>query len=444
MMRTDMFKGTCLVVALMTGIPMLHAQNEIEGVIVETYYVSDANDATDTIGGGLVQGSKTYRIYLDLAPDHSLRAVYGRVGHPLFIQSTAVLFNHLDRGRLYGHTINNNALDEGVAALDSWLSLGAASNQRMGILKSADTDGSILGGNNNDGGSEGIPGGLLLNGDPLAGIPITQQDGLVPGPNPSVVPPSFLVSGEEPAQAFGDSSMVDSFNTEDFRMGSAAPGVKGVDAENRVLIAQVTTAGELSFELNVEVQQPDGIVVRFVARDTLLNANETVNGSLVYPPRCGCTDPDFLEYDQLAGCDDGSCQTGIVFGCLDPAACNFSTTANFNIAQLCCYGPDNCNGLDVGIVCPNVSVASLGDDTSGLVLFPNPVLDEVVHLRVTNGLRISRFMLQDITGRVVREGVVPPIEDARTAIALGSLAGGMYRFTFQTSRGPVSRSVIVP
>ncbi|MBK8340925.1 MAG: hypothetical protein IPK99_13415 [Flavobacteriales bacterium] len=28
-------------------------QNDIENVVVETYYISDANDATDTIGGGL-------------------------------------------------------------------------------------------------------------------------------------------------------------------------------------------------------------------------------------------------------------------------------------------------------------------------------------------------------------------------------------------------------
>jgi len=439
-----MFKGIILSVALVLCTLLLRAQNEIEGVIVETYYISDANDATDITGGGLAAGSRTYRVFLDLAPEFSLRAVYGRAGHPFFIQSTDLLFNHLDRGRLYGHTINNSALDEGVAALDSWLSLGAASNQRMGITKSLDTDGSILGGSNNDGGSEGVPGGLLLNADALGGIPLTQQDGLVPGPNPSVVPPNFSVAGDEPTQAFGDLSVVNNFSTVDFRMGSFSPGVKGVGPENIILIAQVTTAGELSFELNVEVQRPDGSVVLFVARDTLLNDNETANGSLIYPPSCGCTDPAFLEFDQLAGCDDGSCLTTIVFGCLDPAACNFSTTANFNIEALCCYGPSDCNGLDVVTVCPNVSVGSVEDEASDLVIYPNPVLGDELQLRIANGLRVSHFALHDIAGRVVHEGDVLAADNDRTSIQLGSLAGGLYRFTFQTSRGLLIRSVIVP
>ncbi|MEY4593948.1 MAG: hypothetical protein RIQ47_358, partial [Bacteroidota bacterium] len=39
---------------------------QVENVIVERYYVSDASDATDTIGGGLAAGSVTYRIYIDL------------------------------------------------------------------------------------------------------------------------------------------------------------------------------------------------------------------------------------------------------------------------------------------------------------------------------------------------------------------------------------------
>jgi hypothetical protein len=39
-----------------------NAQDAIKNVIVETYYVSDANDATDTTGGILEPGSKTYSI----------------------------------------------------------------------------------------------------------------------------------------------------------------------------------------------------------------------------------------------------------------------------------------------------------------------------------------------------------------------------------------------
>lgn len=46
----------------------LRATAQIEKVTVERYYVSDANDATDTFGGYLEPGSVTYRVYIDLLP----------------------------------------------------------------------------------------------------------------------------------------------------------------------------------------------------------------------------------------------------------------------------------------------------------------------------------------------------------------------------------------
>ena len=101
------------------------AQSDLEDVIVETYYISDANDATDTIGGGVPVGSRTYRVYLDLCTDCALRSVYGDINHALLIQSTAPIFNHNDRGKTFGHELSNSALDEGTVALDSYLSLGA-------------------------------------------------------------------------------------------------------------------------------------------------------------------------------------------------------------------------------------------------------------------------------------------------------------------------------
>ena len=62
-----------------------HAQNGLEQVIVEKYYISNAADeaaadvdATD-MGypiGALPVGSVTYRIYADLLPDYKLQAVY--------------------------------------------------------------------------------------------------------------------------------------------------------------------------------------------------------------------------------------------------------------------------------------------------------------------------------------------------------------------------------
>lgn len=407
-----------------------HAQAVLENVIVETYYISDAQDATDTIGtpGGLMAGARTFRVYLDLCDSCTLRAVYGDTNHVLSIASTDLLFNHNDRGRVFGHELNNSALDEGTTALDSWLSLRAASNQKLGILKADDTDGSIVGGTNNDGGSAQVSGGLLVNADPDAGAPLTTADGLTALTSGTITPPNFNVAGDDPSAAFFDSTLVNAFVSNDFRMGCSTPGVQGPTADNRVLVAQMTTAGELSFKLNIEVER-NGTLLKLVSTDSVLLPDETANGLLVYPPQCGCMDPNFLEYDPNAGCDDGSCQTIIVFGCLDTNACNYDALANFNVQQLCCYGPDSCNGLDVSIVCPDVGI---DDDAMGTVItaYPNPA-DEALHLSghgLSSGAHSLRVL--DATGRPV----VAPVSTLSAGVLrvdLTALRPGAYLVVLQ-------------
>lgn len=418
----------------------LAAQNDIENVRVETYYISDANDATDTTGGGLVAGSRTYRIHIDLAPGRRLRALYGRAGHPIRIESTTLLFNHADRGRRFGHEVNNNALDEGVVALDSWLSLGAASNQRMGVRKELDTDGSILGGTNNDGGSEGIAAGLLNNVIEEMGIALTVQDGLVPHPN-NIIPPNFLRTGDDPVTAFGDSTQASGFISEDFRMSCSTPGVSGVFENNELLVAQITTAGELSFSLNIEIELANGSLVRYVAADTALAEDETPSGLLRWPPRCGCTDPGYLEYDATAGCDDGSCATTIIFGCLDGSACNYDGTANFHLEQLCCYGPGQCNGLDVDLLCPNVGLGPV-DGRAGELVAPNPIAEGRIRIQGL-GPGTHTYLLADIAGRSIASGaVVAHGEDV--AIDAHMIHTGTYFLVIHDVDGSRTHRVIVP
>ena len=60
----------------------LNGNAQLQKVIVEKYYISDANDATDTLGGGINIGSTTYRIYVDLAPGSLLKKIYGDANHP--------------------------------------------------------------------------------------------------------------------------------------------------------------------------------------------------------------------------------------------------------------------------------------------------------------------------------------------------------------------------
>ncbi|HEY0976500.1 MAG TPA: T9SS type A sorting domain-containing protein [Flavobacteriales bacterium] len=414
------------------------AQNDIENVIVETYYISGANDATDTIGGGLAQGSRTYRVHIDLAAGASLRALYGNSDHPLRITSTAPFFNHLDRGRTYGHEINNGALDEGTTALDSWLSLGAASNQRYGIPKADDTDGSIIGGANNDGGSAEIAGGLLVENDPAIIHALTERDGLT-GLNGGVaLPPNFNVTGDDPVTVFRDSTLHPEFLSTDVRIGCSTPGVHGPTADNIILVAQLTTIGELSFELNIEVQRADGTLLRYVASDSVLNNGETASGLLSYPPVCGCTDPDFLEYDPTAGCDDGSCQTAIVFGCMDQAACNYDPGANFHVPVLCCYGPDQCNGLDIALVCPTLNIDDLAASDVGV--HPNPVIDRI---RITSA-RIAgnggAYTLLDGSGRSLRTGSLD--RSPENHIDVSALPSGVYLLRIGTGERNLTVRII--
>lgn len=370
------------------------AQSGIENVIVETYYISSATDAVpNEEGGTLTEGSKTYRIYLDLCDGCALLGLYGSHDHPLDISSTAPFYNNPDRGKTYGHEINNGALDENTVGLDSWLSLGGASNQRFGVLKSEDPDSTseVLFPNDLD---------MLGNADASAGIPLTVADGLLLD-TVSTQPPSFFAIGLSPDSAFGDTTLASAFVTDSTRIAAQEPGMRGHGTGNTVLVAQLTTTGELTFCLNVEIVLADSSVVRYVSSDTLLAEDEVSSGLLCYPPTCGCMDPYFLEYDATAGCDDGSCLTPIVFGCLDTAACNFDPEANFNLMALCCYGPDSCNGLDVQIVCPGVGIDDPTAAQKAFMAYPNPVRDQLNVQLGGSAYGNADLYLLDRTGRLV-------------------------------------------
>lgn len=405
---------------LCCAIPNSAGAQGLQTVVVEKYYISDANDATDTDGGFLQEGSTTYRVFLDMGEGYKLRSLFGDGLHPFTISSTAVIFNNADRGEVFGHDIPSIRLEENTVALDSWLSLGDASDMHIGAQEEDDDNGSIVGGANNDGGSTAVPGGLLVNSAADAGLPLTDRDGLLPGPGQP--PPGFIFLGDDPDSAFFDENLVNVYST--MNMVAQAPaGVPGYGSDNRILIAQITTAGALSFALNVELLDPLGNVLRYVANDDTLLANETAFGLLNYPPECGCMDPNYLEYDPTAGCDDGSCTTAIVFGCLDTLACNYDPNANFNIDALCCYGPGDCNGLDINIVCPGVGLDEAAYDATVLAVWPNPTNSELT-VQWPFGAQAGELRVLDATGRTVR---TVGVQQSRTVLLdLSALAQGSY------------------
>jgi hypothetical protein len=349
----------CLIFCGIFSILRINAQ--LEDVIVEKYYVSDAIDATDLDGGVLDEGSVTYRIFVDLAEGASLMSVYGYPNHPLVFTCTHKFFNNSYSGKSYGYKISQNALKRNTMALDSWITIGFASNKHFGILKTEDTDSSVVGGKYNDGGSEGIAGGLLVNNSPLAGN-VTQKDGLV---QTLASVADFYANGfEDPISGedttiFGNVDNKGELVSTDAIIGNRI-GIHGSTPGNKILIAQLTTKGLIGFKLNLEIRNSEGRTIYFVAEEPL-GENTVYSSLLSYPPKCGCTDPDFLEFSETAACDDGSCKTPIVFGCTDPASCNFNPQANRNIPELCCYN-SKC-ALDLGIVCPGTTYGCMDENS---------------------------------------------------------------------------------
>ncbi len=366
-----------ILVLLLTFVIQFTGFSQLEKVIVEKYYVSDVNDATDTLGGGLPVGSTTYRIYVDLAPGSVLKKIYGDANHTFSIQSTAPFFNHRSDGQTFGKDFVKNRYLEGTVALDTWLTLGQttktqAAKTYVGVLKNQDVDGSFIGGVNNDGGSELIATGLLVNNDVSAGIPLTQADGM---DTMATIPTSWshfglldFTSGND-STIFGSLSANTLFSSNDFYLSNS--GIRGlIPDSNQILVAQLSTTGELSFHLNIVVDALiNGVLqtISYVSSNDTILSGEVFNPYLIYPSTCGCNNADYVEYNQNATClEPGSCITPIIIGCMDTMACNFDANVNFSMPNLCCY-PGKCNNRDIAIVCP-----ALRGENFEFLVYPNP------------------------------------------------------------------------
>ena len=379
---------------------------QIENVVVEKYYISDANDAkniqyiydihsniTDSVY--LEPGTTAYRVFVQLKPDHKLTKIFGDQDHPLKILSSEVFFNNTDLGVSFGKDLISSRLQYNSVALDSWLTLGLASRTYSGILKPEDTDGSVVGGSMNSD-------GMLVSKDPLAGIPITESDGLALAEN---TPGAWLQSGIVDNDG-NDSTIFGSLKKgKQFVSNNAffqCSGATGTNSGNYILVAQLTTQGEISFELNIQVQKTDGSsTVNFVAKQAAGDESKgyVYNSLLSYPrePVCGCKDANYLEFNPNADCNViDSCKTKLNCGCMDPLACNYDPTANCSIPSLCCY-PGSCADRDISVVCPNLPV----EPKNSFLLYPNPVNNQLRLEVTTFDTQEVRIEIYNSYGRLV-------------------------------------------
>jgi len=409
---------------------------QIEKVIVETYYISDTLDATDTTDGRTLDaGSKTYRVYIDLKPGCKLVKMYGNAAHTLKISSTANFFNNIDRPtEYYGYLIKKNYFSSNpTLALDSWLTLGLATTVSNGVLKPQDPDGSTIGGTHNSGGSSGIAGGILRNNDPAAGIPLTTADGL--STNTFTYSSQFLDYGFKDATNI-DTTAFGSVNTGSQFISNIAylqqnSGISGaVPDSNQVLVAQLTTKGDISFLLNVTILDSSGHTIDYVAQNNGTPTGDTLlSPFLSYPPTCGCTDTKYLEYSPTYACSDpNACQTLKIFGCTDPLACNYDASANVLLPNFCCY-PGYCNDRDIALVCPNLHARPINTDMPSEI-YPNPVQDYLsLQLFASTDNRLVNYVIYDAFGKIVREKDMGMIAGNSIIEAdVADLPAGLYLF----------------
>ena len=223
----------------------------LEGIRVETYHVQPVGEGESPL--------MTYRIFVDLAPEHALLVIYGDERNQLEIRTTTYFVNDTLNGAKFAHEVPSKRLNaDPGAALDSWLTMKMASDMHWGIPRDQDPDGSILTCPPYMGLAE-----LHSSDHAQRSVPLCVNDGLIDAPEVRTVE-NFRFSPGFLGRIQG--SLV---HTMDGAWGVLG-GAKGVGEDNMVLIAQITTSGELSFRLNLQVKPLDGgPLVKYVSTEAL-------------------------------------------------------------------------------------------------------------------------------------------------------------------------------
>lgn len=227
-------------IALMLGPVASPADAQgLEGVLLERYHSvpGTAPDAPALV---------TYRIYLDLSAGHELVSVFGEKGRNLFFRTTTRFFNDTVNGAGGGERIDPELLRSYPAAIDSWLAFGFATDRHKAVPLHLDPDGSLL-----------EPPKRPRKGA-WYGPELRAADGLAPAARvPEVLKLHLTTSYLEKLSGPLIETEVGAYGVR----GT----VKGATGENMVLIAQLTTDGELSYAINAAVKAPDGTITKHMA-----------------------------------------------------------------------------------------------------------------------------------------------------------------------------------
>ena len=260
----------------------------LEGIVVEKYYKANSADVANAIENGavtpLTTGSVTYRIYVDMASGYKFNSLFGSTAHNLKVNSTAGFYNDPTFGvSINPGTISSTNIRKETAMLDSYFTTGGAGGGKVGVLKTEDNDGSI-------GNAQGV---LANNPGGCFGLPITgtnSQDGMMPL---TISPATYI--GPNLLGSASSLDVLDQINGNAILLTAhaiaALGGVYGPTSTNMVLVAQFTTSGDLTFELNLQLQNTTtGAAENYVASNP--TGNELTHASLtrgiILPPAVLC------------------------------------------------------------------------------------------------------------------------------------------------------------
>jgi len=253
---TRIFKIIFSIIAIALNVDHSFSQQGLEGIIVEKYYISTREDnAHPELSGELTPGSITYRIYVDLKPGYTFQMAFGAPNHELFIKSTALFYNHLEYGAEYPNRIPFRTYPRNCTRLDSWLSVGGAGENQIGVLKSEDDTLDVL----------KTSGQYLKNDSKKMGLSLEIVDGLKEKYNQTF--PTFYQM-DSTIKGLGSITNTNTISINNGAWACMGKGVQGADSlSNKVLIAQLTTHGELSYQLNLLIGTPEGKSEKYVAHD---------------------------------------------------------------------------------------------------------------------------------------------------------------------------------
>lgn len=247
-----MFRAA-LLAAVWAGASYASAQTlGVDSVWVETYHVWDS---IATNGDPLV----TYRIWVDLAPGYRMQVVYGDHRHDLEVSTSTEFVNDAANSVKYVHLLPVAALNEGYGALDSWFTMGAGSAGHWAVPLHLDGDGSVL---------RYPPYAPSVKRRDSAPS-LCRRDGLLASDSvPAVVNWRFEPGYLEAVRG----SVIHTMDGAWAVLG----GVSAPTEDGHILIAQLTTSGQLSFRLNIQVADANRVALKYVH-------SEPADGEVVLP-----------------------------------------------------------------------------------------------------------------------------------------------------------------